>query len=267
MKKIIYVLGIVLSVLSCSNDENSNDINQNSTRDNSDRLISLDDYYEFIKVNSHDKILVQHTKFINSNDAIQSLSAIRNSSSNPYILKLNGSEFIPNYIYNSQSLSTYNLNDTQLSNIYGKKLKLDFFKDINLTLDTSENYNIYIPNILEVSVSNLSPEGEIKVGTKITWNADNLNTNGITLLSEYSPSTQSDASIANNYPNILVGGKTILDNGSYVIQSEDLDGLPKGARVKFTLGRAGFTITNNGDINKDISFGAYTMVKGEYIIN
>lgn len=270
MKKIVYILGIAFIALSCSNEESSiNNIQEDNSKNalSSNGVISFQDYYEFIQANSNDKILVQHTKYINSTGAIQSLAAIRNNNSNPYLIKLDDNQFTPDYIYNSNSLSSYNLSDNSLINFYGKKLNLKFDGDTNLILNESDDYNIYIPNVLDVSISNLSSTGQLVVGTEIRWNSDSLNTNGVTLLAEYSPNNQSDQKISLSYPYALSGGKTIEDTGEYIIQEEDLEGLPKGSNIRFTIGRAGFIITNNGDIKEDLSFGAYTMVKGEYIIN
>jgi len=270
MKKIVYILGIAFIALSCSNEENSiNNIPENNSKNalNSNGVISFQDYYEFIQANSNDKILVQNIKYINSTGAIQSLVATRNNNNDPYLIKLNNNQFTPYYIYNSNSLSSYNLSDNSLINFYGKKLKLNFDGDTSLILDESDNYNIYIPNVLDVTISNLSSTGQLVVGTQISWNSDGLNTNGVTLLAEYSPNNQSNQSIPLSYPYALSGGKTIEDTGRYIIQKEDLEGLPKNSNITFTIGRAGFMITNNGDIKKDLSFGVYTMVKGEYIIN
>lgn len=267
MKKIVYILSLAFIALSCSNEEASIKMSQEEKSNSSSKVISFAEYYDFVNANSNDKVLVQHTKFINSTSALQNLSATRNNSNNPYLIKLNGNQFTPSYIYNSPSLSTYSLTDNSLSNFYGKKLELNFNGNIGLSLDDAANYDVYIPNILNVSVSNLSSNGGFIVGTQIIWNADPLNTNGVALLAEYSPNNQIDPSIASAYPNVMSGGITFEDTGKYTITSEDLKSYPKGSIIKFTIGRAGFILTNNGDVNEDLSFGAYTMVKGEYTIN
>src|SRR5690606_11899503 len=264
MKKIFITLSSIFLLASCANEESTFNlpVENNSVTGN---VISFADYYDFITANTHDKALVSNISYINSTGALNSLSASRANSTNPYILKLNGNTFTPSYIYNSPTGSTYQLDDSSLTNFFGKQLKIDF-TTTDLVLTDNTNFDVYVPDLLTVSVSNLI-NGQLQPGTIITWNADSQNTNGVVLSAEYNPLTQPSEDISTAYPNRISGGLTFEDSGSYTIQEEDLENFPKGSNLTFSIGRAGFIITNNGDITEDLSFGAYTMVKGEYEIN
>src|SRR5690606_8619279 len=146
---------------------------------------------------------------------------------------------------------------SSLTNFFGKQLKIDF-TTTDLVLTDNTNFDVYIPNLLTVSVSNLI-NGQLQPGTIITWNADSQNTNGVVLSAEYNPLTQQSEEISTAYPNRITGYLSFVDSSYYTIQVEDLVNFPKRSNITFSIRRAGFIITNKRDITEDLSFGAYTM--------
>ena len=60
---------------------------------------------------------------------------------------------------------------------------------------------------------------------------------------------------------------TSLDDGSYTITASDLEHYPDNATLSFYIGRASFTITNDGNPNNDLSVGAYTVVRSDFKID
>lgn len=268
MKKTFYTLSVIMAsilTISCSNGDVSYKMPNNGS--NNSNAIPFEDYYEFISVDSRDKVLVSNLSFINSTNSVSSLSAVRKDISSPYLLEYDSNQFVPSYVYNSQTFSTYNIQDNSLSSLFGRGFDISLVNDVLLLSESTTQYDIYIPEILQVSVENLSSTGEIQPGTVIKWNEDSSNNNGVVLSAEYSPHNQSDASIARNYPSRIVAGLSFGDSGIYTVQSNDFQSLPNGSKVTFTIGRAGFVLTNDGDPNNDLSFGVYSSVKAEYVIN
>ena len=265
MKKIFYTISVLVVVLisvSCSNEDTSFKM---PVEPSNSSPISFGEYYDFISVDSRDKVLISNLSFINSVGSVSSLSSVRKDITSPYLLEYDNTLFTPQYIYNSQELSTYNMQDNALSSIFGRGFVISISNDV-LALSENSNYDIYIPNIIEASVSNLSVDGEVQSGTVINWNADHLNNNGVVLSAEYAPYNQSDEKIVRSFPNRIVAGISFQDNGSYTIQSNDFNALPNGAKITFTIARAGFVLTNDGNPDNDLSFGVYSSVKAEYII-
>ncbi len=139
---------------------------------------------------------------------------------------------------------------------------------INVSKKTAiDGESVYIPKEIDVEFVGIEEETRIlKSGTKILWNKDDLNVNGVVVGIEYETYAQG-ADILEEYPDLesFMTGFTLEDIGEYTITAEDLEYLPNNAILDFYVGRAGFGIVTD-EQGEDHSLSGYTVSSTQYVI-
>lgn len=247
MKKIMIVLCSIF-LFSCSKE------NSDIDRTPENKVASFEDYIKFMNTETKNSLLIQSVSTLNSPNNLFTISARSLESNSALSFKLDGTDFSPSEITNNNNCTTWSRTDKDLTELYGKKLELSFSNNQVLARSGSTNEtttNIFIPELVSVNVSNLV-EGKVVPGTTITWNIDTANANGMILAIEYSPLAQKEQAIAQTYSTRIMKGSTVQDNGNYTITASDLESYPDNATLSFYIGRASFTITNDGNPNNDL---------------
>ncbi len=227
-------------MLSCQNEE----ISINNTKSNT---LSINDYFKVltlkpsggrIKIESHATIDFQNRFRRNSIMATK-----RNR------------KFIKNYSLNNGKTVLKTKTNNDISSLFGKEIS---YKIDNISNKDNTENNVYIPELLTVNINT----EEFQVGTIVSWNVDTLNTNGLILWYEYSPSFQDKKEVIENNFKHIRGAITIPDEiGEYSITENDLSLLPNMSRITFHVTRAGFDISNNEDGNQTAVIAATTVSK------
>ena len=262
MKKIMIVCCSII-LFSCSNENSEID----KTPEN--KIASFEDYLKFMNTETKNSLLIQSVSTLNTPNNLYTISARSLENNSALSFKLDGTEYSPNDITVNNNSTAWSRTDQDLTTLYGKKLDLTFSNNQVLARSGSTNEtstNIYIPELVNVNISNLN-EGKVVPGTIITWNIDTANANGMVLAIEYSPLAQKEQTIAQTYSTRIMRGSTVQDDGSYTITASDLEHYPDNATLSFYIGRASFTITNDGNPNNDLSVGAYTVVRSDFKID
>lgn len=276
MKKIfLYTVAIIttFSTSSCTNDGVQN---ISRSEESSNRIASFEDYYKFISSDTKNKVIIQNIGSAYTNEKIQSVSAISKGGNKVLEFFANGKNYTSDKSFKGSNSTSWSSNEN-VNSLYGKKLFLNYSNSrINLSTtkgasnvankgEEDGELSLYIPEIINAKVSGLV-NNKIVPGTRVTWNADNLNEKGVVFGVEYSPLAQTDSKIAEQNASRIVRGTTFIDNGSYTITKEDLDKFPNGASLSFYIGRAGYVISNDGNIEEDFSVAAYTAVRSDFDI-
>ncbi|KZS39236.1 hypothetical protein AWE51_11835 [Aquimarina aggregata] len=124
----------------------------------------------------------------------------------------------------------------------------DFFgKELSYYVETKGQKtfksSVYIPNLITVNFSG----DKIKAGTKITWNVDPNNRNGVAVILKYDPINQNNVGLAFNHPETLIKSFVLPDNqSSYLVKASDLERFPANAYVSVSVLRAAGIPPKNG---------------------
>jgi hypothetical protein len=153
---------------------------------------------------------------------------------------------------------------SQIKSFYGKQTQFSMKNSSNQILST----NIYIPMEIKLT-SGFSPNNAVilKNGQTITWNSDSQNTKGVVIVIEYDPDLNTNQNIVSNYPNYISKVIGLEDNGSYTFKEQDLSSFPVGASVRFTIGRAGFSLFQPANSQETYSLCGYSILQGKGIVS
>lgn len=267
MKKTLIIIGFIGIFSSCQ-DKNVIDV----TEEEEISIASFEDYYDFLVEKTSTTVQVQSfTSVLSIEKPNHSLSSSIRGEKKPPNLNIDGNSFIfNNYSYSDSKKRSYS--DKQgidLSNFFGNNFSVSYDgRSINLAKKTSTTgESVYIPKEIDVEFEGVDNETNIlKVGTKIIWNKDDLNVNGVVIGIEYETYAQS-ADILEKYPDLesFMTGLTINDSGEYTIKVEDLEDLPNNAVFDFYVGRAGFGIVTDEE-GEDHSLSGYTVSTTQFEI-
>ena len=130
---------------------------------------------------------------------------------------------------------TINLNN----DFFGKKLNYYVEKNGKAISKSS----IYIPDLLTVDFS-----GDVlQAGSKITWNVDSNNPNGVVVILRYDPINQLDVALAYNFPQSIIKTFVLPESmNSYIVKPNDLDRFPNNADISVSVLRAAGIPPKNG---------------------
>lgn len=117
---------------------------------------------------------------------------------------------------------------------------------LNKSSSESNDYNeVYIPELINVTYST----EKLVPGTTVSWNIDNLNSNGVIVSVEYYGINQLDTKLAFENPTTIKKSFVIDDSvGSYTITEADLEMFPNKALLDINVLRAGFDTDDNSNI-------------------
>lgn len=126
------------------------------------------------------------------------------------------------------------------------KYKSLFGNDVGVELTKKEGVesrdqitDLYIPQVLQVSLPDALPV--LADGYSISWNADELNENGVYIVLHYSPHENPDDS--NDYTRSQYGYVHVPDNGNYLFKKQDFENIPGGhSLVRLTVLRGNFDL-------------------------
>ena len=268
--KILFIYITILSVffVSCTKDKVEIETEEQE-------IASLEDYFNFMHEETSVNVFVQsYTTNVDPTHS-HNISASIEGDKKPMDIDIEGHLYSFNkFSYSDTKKRTYStgnnpdLNSLDLQNIYGKKLKIEVFSDkLKATGDAASSNSVesvYIPKLIDANFTGLS-NGNIVAGTKVKWNADGLNTNGIVVGVEYSPNALPNASISKTSSEHLITGITLPDNGEYTFTVNDLSYFPNNAYLDFYVARAGFGVTLDNE-GKDYAISAMTVSKAMFPI-
>lgn len=259
MKKIFLYL-VFIQLIGCTS-ENNNIENENATN-------KFENFYSIFNIDTKNKILITNYSNLKDNESFSTISYKSLNVNDNKIVKLDNLEFLNNGSEYINGYTIWQYNDNRLNSLFGNKVNFTL-KDKNQSEfqveSENQNVNIYLPKIINVTVSNLN-NGRLQVGTIVTWDIDVLNTNGVLIGIEYLPHLQFDENVKNNNPNVIYEGKVVNDSGSYVISESDLVKYPDNATLTFYIGRSSIVVTNTGEVNDDTGIGVYTYRSADFII-
>lgn len=262
MKKIFYISLVVLFA-SCNEDNFNVDKNTNAKT-----VSSLEDYYKFITNESENQILLQSMGSINDSNRLYSLSSTGQNNENPQEFSINNKRFKNARTNTSSSSSSWLIDNQDLSDLYGKKIKIQLNGSISNSnaRTANEEVDMYVPALINASVMGLV-DGKVQAGTKIIWNADANNQKGVIIALEYNPTSQNNQNVinANSDKKNTVNGITTEDDGIYQITAEDLSKFPNDAILSFYIVRGEYTINNDSNDN-DTSIGAFNALRADFNI-
>jgi len=264
MKKLFIYATIALFFFASCTEKNIADIETDK-----DEIASFQDYFSFLQEETTVNIFIQSYSgsVQGDTDPIPDISASIEGNKKPINIEIENRLYTFNeYDYSDLKKRTYttyspDYRTKDLQEIYGKKFKIDVLNDKLKATGTFESSttvkSVYIPELIRADFQGLV-NGNIVPGTKVTWNADGLNTNGIVVGIEYSASSQYDKSITTNYPDHIMEGYTLPDNGEYTFKASDFIDYPDKADLDFYVARAGFGVTID-NAGKDYKISAMTV--------
>lgn len=126
------------------------------------------------------------------------------------------------------------------------KYKSLFGKDVGIELvreggveSRDQVTDMYVPQVLQVSLPDAVPV--LADGYSISWNADELNDNGVYIVLHYSPHENPDNT--HGYTRSQYGYVHVPDNGNYIFQKQDFENIPGGnSIVRLTVLRGNFDL-------------------------
>ncbi len=247
MRKITIIIASALLMFSCQK-ENNYDFNKEAK---SNSAVSFEDYLSFLKNETDNKILIQSYGSPNSDRNAYYMSG--NSLTNGTSFSINKEDYSI-----SSNGHSWGKSFDDLSKYYGQTVKVALNANQSNKATSEIVSEFYIPQNINAQFINLEND-KVKAGTKVQWNADTKNQNGVILAVEYRPIIQLVPSVKEEMPRHFIKGITMEDNGTYTISAQDLAEFPNEANLTFIILRAGFDV--NADFNHDLTAGAYTMCK------
>ncbi len=223
-------------------------------------------------------ILLNHYNFIHQRtDAYMSIgtyATLPTQSQDDKSLTANAATKSANDVLQSASIGGFNLsldanavnglinNDyLGLKSVYGTNASFNFTDAGGIVRAKS----LYIPKSLNLSVNSEQLDNlDLRAGTVINWNKDINNVKGVVFIFAYDPFHSPSTKEA--YPKRISKAVGNSDTGTYTLKQSDIDGLPKGGRIKMTVGRAGFEIFQPENSLKTYSLYGYTLVDAMGII-
>ncbi len=266
---IVTIIAIIAMFTSCKPENDDYYINQV----NDNQPTSIMEYFDFYKTQCDAEFMMQSTKSTYSEPSFSAMASIKGNQF-PKGLCVDGQNALrsQDYYYSKsadKSFSNFHNNDFIIDpkNLYGRQFQIsNLVNDVSLkSLHELGDTTICFPQLISVHFENLQ-DGKVVAGSRIVWNNDANNENGIVIAVEYVPSSQSDSEIASENPNHLIFGTTVADNGSYTVTSSDLSYFPTGAYVHIYVGRAACE-TVVGPNNYLYKISAYTLFVDGLIIN
>lgn len=260
-------IGIITSLFIISCKEKSYDMEIESGKP----IASLEDYFGFLNSPADGSIIIQSFETNASNGQSFMITSSFSGDRPPFDIKVNNTEvnFESHYFNSSTNKSSSVFNSADMHELYGNDFEIVFETNLtvlkNTTSDSNSTASVYIPDLIHVQFSELQ-EGKIVVGSVVSWNFDGDNENGVVLAFEYSPSSQYDEEVSTQYPNDILDGVSLPDNGMYVITASDMQYLPDNALISVYVGRAGYTITTGSGGDGTYSIAGYTVSRNDFII-
>ena len=262
MKKILF-LSILGLTLSCSNESTGIDRNDST-------VLKQSNFYKIYNSEAKNHIMIESLSGIYDKNDMSKITSI-SLNGTPMDIILNGKKITGTLDVQGKGGSWSSPSD--VFSFFGKKITL---KKVGNNLMISENplnkgeeeegINIYIPEIISASVSNLV-NGNLAPGSIITWNKDQSNLSGISMMIEYNPYEQTKNSVTSIMPEHETRVNTVDDNGYHVVTEDDLKFFPKGANLSFYIGRTAYVIGVDGEIVDDTSIGAITAARADFEIS
>ena len=252
------VLGLIVS---CSNE--------NTNIDKVDSNISQkENYYKIYNSEAKNHIILENLGGIYDKNKITNVTSI-SLDSTPKDITINGVKLSGKFTSLSKG-GTWSSQSDILS-LFGKrviikKLGSNYVISDNVLNKGGDEISWYIPEVISATVTGLV-DGKVVPGTTVSWNKDQNNLNGISMMVEYSPYEQSKSEISNTLTENETRVKSIEDNGYYVVTEDDLKQYPKGTNLNFYFGRIAYYIDVTGDITEDTSLGAVSAVRADFEIS
>jgi hypothetical protein len=264
MKKLLLPLLCAIILTSCSEDYSKlqNDSSKESLTVNN-RISSTEDYYNFLNPQTDDFIMIEDLRNLDG-DVIEKNIYSQSRNSQPIGLLYDGSSLTGD-IQQATDLNYWNGTFDAKKIFTGSYVSSKLDKGTLELVTANENENsTYVPKILEVKITNLDSEGNVKPGTIISWERDENNDNGVLAGLEYNPESQTNANIAEANRDSNRRFSTIDDNGSYEITSADLNHFPENANLTFYVGRISKIVKVSDDTKRSLSVNFYTAVKADF---
>lgn len=123
----------------------------------------------------------------------------------------------------------------EVKSYFGDTLTIGFSKELNIRRD--QTYNIYIPEPLEVDLSDLRYLGK---GYPISWNADERNAEGVYIVIIYRPIENPD--FEEIEPDRKIEYINVPDDGAYIFDPADFPTIPEGSLITLNIARGAYVI-------------------------
>lgn len=248
-------------ILSCSDD--NTDINKSNLESS-----QKENYYKIYNSEAKNHIILENLGGIYDKNKITNITSF-SLDSTPKDITINGEKLLGKFI--SQNKGGTWSSQSDISSLFGKKVSIkksgnNYIISNNVSNKGGDEISWYIPEIISATVTGLV-DGKVVPGTTVTWNKDQNNLNGISMMVEYSPYEQSKSDISKTLTENETKVKSIEDNGYYVVTEEDLKQYPKGTNLNFYFGRTAYYIDVTGDITEDTSLGAVSAVRADFEIS
>jgi hypothetical protein len=170
-------------------------------------------------------------------------------------VKLGSREFFPdnNNLYGTGELLDRSIIGTKQQFSLQKPLS---FAGSSSTLAREGNFEyptttdeLYVPEILDfidLKLDYIAEKNIIRVGSEYLWKPDTKNLEkGIIVGIEYTPGNIGNENLRQEYPTDIKNGIVIPDDGKYNLPESLFAGIPDGARVTVTFGRANYKVTTD----------------------
>ncbi len=248
---LISSIAIVLLITSCKKENNSSGNSNDNQKTSFKAATAISDFYSFwdqMKVAGKSYYIQSYSGIYDKPaDDISSIAATIKGNKEPFSLVIDSKTLsFQDYDYNSDKGVSSAYLDENMTDFYGKNFDVDVSQNtLKLMSDgsiTEPLARVHIPKLFyPVTFENLTQDGKVTAGTKIVWETDAMNENGVIIGIEYYPSTQSDTNNRINYPEYMLRGTVTDDNGEFTFNTNDFADFPGNADLGFYVVRAGFT--------------------------
>ena len=245
MKRLVIYGMIVTGLLFSACKKENPDIDNGFSWDNYSAFYRL--FSDQMKTSQKTYMLFDFSGIYTPPDSSLSISAGIEGNREPLALSINEQTIHFNdYSYSPTHDYSQSVTFLALPGFNGRQFDFGFSDDaLHLKSDGSianPVAKLHIPEMLyPVVFKNLSPDDKIISGTEITWTEDALNENGVLIVIEYDPQTQSDPDNRINFPDSKTVGKVAEDKGTYTFTKNDFKGFPQNADLHFSLEKVAFT--------------------------
>lgn len=254
-KYLMLVLILSISIFSCEQDS----VVADYTSTNQNKIESIkSNYINFLVTKKPSgSLLIQSNATYNTQKFNKNVgySRVTSESKKDDLIKIKG--LSENYfLENNKS----NIGDDNLEKLFGTNIQY------SIGNSAKSNQSIYIPEYLNVEFSTET----LMAGTKVVWNVDSNNQNGLVIYASYNPASQPDVELAFNNP-IKIREAIFLDDiqGSYVLTTQDIERFPTNSFVSIDVMRGGFRVVEDepvvGGLTRVNSDMQLTESESEYI--
>lgn len=240
------IIIVACGIYSCSDDLNEI---SNETISDASNIDLAKNYSTFFSLKSEvGSVLIQSStssamQDINKNINFAEKKARSNSKSTSSNKRIEIKDF-----NNKDDLKKIKNSAKDYNNFFGNILSYRIVDNSNLSEKSTENNTydeVYIPELIEVSYST----EKLIPGTTVSWNIDNLNSNGVIVSVEYYPINQLNTKLAFENSTTIKRSFVIDDKtGSYTVTAEDLEIFPNKSILDINVLRAGFDRDDNSNL-------------------